>query len=204
MRPLSRGPSRRTYLTYKSYHDDLFAAYGPFCAYCEKKDHDLDIEHVEPKSKVPTKKTSWSNLLLACATCNRDFKKAWNHNRNGYVFPDLDETLKVFHYRGDGTIAALTAAAGAMRNLCGLNRDAAISNRRDVLKRAIDTKREVLAGIRRPEDVIGWAVTMGHWSVWVSVYHDVPAMMTLLSDPQHFPGTRAAFHHPRNRPRIKV
>lgn len=204
MRPLSRGPSRRKYKNYKTYHKDLLVAYGPYCAYCEKKDHDLDVEHVEPKSKVPDKKTDWHNLLLACLTCNRDFKKAVNFNRKGYVFPDLDETLKVFHYQGDGTISAVTAAAVAMRKLCGLNRPAAIGNRQDALKRAIDTKREVLAGTRRPEDVIVWAAILGHWSVWVSVYHDVPDMMRLLCDPQYFPGTRATFLHPVNRPRIKI
>ena len=204
MRPLSRGPSRRNYTDYKSYHKDLFDAYGPYCAYCEKKDHDLDIEHVEPKSKVPTKKTTWSNLLLACPTCNRDFKKSWNHSRKGYVFPDTDETLKVFHYRADGTLRAVTTAAVEMRKLCGLNRPAAISNRQDALKRAIDTKREILAAKRQPKDVIDWAKALGHWSIWVSVYHDVPDMMALLCDPVHFPGTRLTFLHPVNRPSIKI
>lgn len=204
MRPLSRGPSTKKYKDYKRYHKDLLRSYGPFCAYCEKKDYDLDVEHVEPKSVVPAKTTDWNNLLLGCVNCNRDFKKSWNKSRSGYIFPDLNETFKVFHYRADGTISAVTAAAVETRQLCGLNRPAAISNRQDALKRAIDTKREVLAGTRRPEDVIVWAATLGHWSVWVSVYHDVPAMMTLLCDPQHFPGTRVTFLHPVNRPRIKI
>ncbi|KWS44352.1 HNH endonuclease [Pseudomonas syringae] len=204
MRPLFRRPSRRSYKTYQSYWNDLFDAYGPFCAYCETRTRDLDVEHVEPKSLVPGKKTSWRNLVLACLTCNRDFKRANNANRDGYVFPDYDETLKVFHYRRDGTVGAVTRASVATRKLCGLNRDAAIGSRQDALKRAIDTRKEFNAGTRKPEDIIVWAAVLGYWSIWVSVYHDVPAMMTLLCDHRYFPGTRATFLHPNNRPLIRI
>lgn len=44
------------------------------CAYCESKithvDHG-DIEHVVPKSKVPSLAFEWVNLTLACRICNQ-------------------------------------------------------------------------------------------------------------------------------------
>ncbi|MEW9671591.1 HNH endonuclease [Ammoniphilus sp. 3BR4] len=44
------------------------------CAYCESKlthtDYG-DIEHIEPKSKVPSKTFSWENLTIACRRCNQ-------------------------------------------------------------------------------------------------------------------------------------
>lgn len=204
MRPLVRPPSRRSYKTYQSYWPDLLKAFGPYCAYCEAQTWDLDVEHVQPKSRVPKKELSWRNLVLACLTCNRDFKKAKNANRKGYVFPDYDETLKIFHYRPNGTLGASTRASVAMRKLCGLNRYAVINGRQDALERAIETRREFDAGTRKPEGIIIWAQRMGCWSVWVSVYHDVPAMMTLLCDHRYFPGTRATFLHPDNRPLIRI
>ncbi|MFD0672655.1 HNH endonuclease [Cohnella sp. GCM10027633] len=45
------------------------------CAYCESKithiDHG-DIEHIEPKSKVPNKTFMWSNLTIGCTKCNQN------------------------------------------------------------------------------------------------------------------------------------
>jgi uncharacterized protein (TIGR02646 family) len=43
------------------------------CAYCESKVRHIaygDIEHVVPKSKVPTKAYAWDNLTIACDVCN--------------------------------------------------------------------------------------------------------------------------------------
>lgn len=202
MRPLKRLPNGKSYKTYQSYKSDLLKRYGPYCAYCEKKDHDLDVEHVEPVSKSG-KITDWNNLLLGCPTCNRDFKKAANQSRKGYVFPDHDETFKVFHYGSNGSIKATTPAAVATRKLCGLERPAAISNRLDAFRRAIDMKREVQAGTRHAADVLPWARYMGHWSVWMTVFHDVPSVIALLRAPADFPGTRPTFQKPTQPPIVK-
>ena len=43
------------------------------CAYCESKIRHVthgDVEHIAPKSKVPSKAYAWSNLTLACDVCN--------------------------------------------------------------------------------------------------------------------------------------
>lgn len=202
MRPLSRIPTWQQYKHYKSFKPLLLQSFGPYCAYCEKKDWDLDVEHVQPKS-VSGLDTVWTNLLLACPTCNRDFKKAFNPSRSGYVFPDLDETFKVFHYHSSGTISALTAAAVATRHLCGLDRAGACSNRADAFLLAKQMKKEVQSGKRTPADTVIWAQHMGHWSVWMTVFFDVPSVLALLASPQAFAGTRTQFESPANPPVVR-
>ncbi len=43
------------------------------CNYCENNEA-TDIEHIFPKSKFPNKTFIWENYLLACRTCNTDYK----------------------------------------------------------------------------------------------------------------------------------
>ena len=194
MRPLQRPANSNTYTTYKKYKPDLLKAFGGYCAYCEKKDGDLDIEHVEPTSKGEGA-TDWNNLLLGCPSCNRDFKKAKNLGRAGYAFPDTDETFAIFRYHDDGRIDGITDEAKATIKLCGLNRDpGALSNRADAFKRACHMKQLIQARKLSPNDVI--SLVGGFWSVWMTVFHDVPEVIALLSDPQHFLGTRPQFQKP--------
>ncbi len=47
----------------------LLEKWGRTCAYCEKKDLPLQVEHIVPKSKGGPDRVS--NLTLACAPCNR-------------------------------------------------------------------------------------------------------------------------------------
>jgi uncharacterized protein (TIGR02646 family) len=44
------------------------------CMYCEDS-HGTDIEHFWPKSKYPARAFDWLNYLLACSTCNSNFKR---------------------------------------------------------------------------------------------------------------------------------
>lgn len=202
MRPLERLPNGNNYSNYKNYKNDLIDRYGKYCAYCEKADADLDVEHIEPKSKHKLKITDWNNLLLACPTCNRDFKRAFNDSRIGYVFPDVDETFEVFHYHSNGLIDGLTDEALKTIELCGLNRDAPeFSNRRAVIDTAFEFKEEMERTKIIP-NVIPWVKRMGHWSIWMTVFHDVPEVIAQLSDPKHFPGTRPQFQKPSNPPQL--
>ena len=73
MRPLQRPEyTGKPVKKHKDYLDDLLSAFGQYCAYCERFDK-LDVEHVIPQSKAPELTLTWSNLLLACSRCNRDF-----------------------------------------------------------------------------------------------------------------------------------
>jgi hypothetical protein len=51
------------------------------CAYCESKILHIDygdIEHIEPKMKVPEKTFDWNNLTLSCNKCNLKKKEYYN------------------------------------------------------------------------------------------------------------------------------
>jgi 5-methylcytosine-specific restriction endonuclease McrA len=51
------------------------------CAYCESKITHIDygdIEHIEPKSKVPLKTFTWENLTIGCAKCNQNKKEYYD------------------------------------------------------------------------------------------------------------------------------
>jgi len=50
--------------------------YKSKCAFCEAKVERTDVEHYRPKSIYYWLAYSWDNLLLACPTCNQDYKKA--------------------------------------------------------------------------------------------------------------------------------
>lgn len=199
MRPLERLPNGKQYKTYQSYKTDLETHYGPFCAYCEKQGRDLDVEHVEPASKSG-KVTDWTNLLLACPTCNRDYKKARNDTRAGYAFPDDAETFALFNYLRNGTIQAQSPEAEAMKTLCGLGRSQASSDRADLFFLCCRFKSSLVAGRQTPEEIVGYAKIKGYWSVWMTAFHDIPAVVALLCDPRHFPGTRPTFARPTAAP----
>jgi len=49
--------------------EDLLEKYNRTCAYCDKTDVPLQVEHIVPRSKGGTDRVS--NLTLACAPCNR-------------------------------------------------------------------------------------------------------------------------------------
>lgn len=64
---------------YGEAKDELAAALGNFCSYCEsplQNARDLDVEHRLPKSFYPTEMLRWENFVLGCSLCNRDIKKA--------------------------------------------------------------------------------------------------------------------------------
>src|SRR5689334_14410663 len=44
------------------------------CCYCEDS-AGTDIEHFYPKVAYPDRAFSWPNYLLACSTCNSNFKR---------------------------------------------------------------------------------------------------------------------------------
>jgi hypothetical protein len=193
MRPLERTVNNKNYKDYHSYEIPLRDAFGDYCAYCEKKDAGLEIDHVVPHSKGGGF-ADWNNLLRVCSACNQ-FKKAKNTSRMRYAFPDTDETFAIFHYHSDSRIEGVTSEARATIVLCGLNyvkgqcdRYDAQDARLDAFKKANKAKKLVQTGKLSPDDAMVFFA--GCWSVWMTVFYDVPAMIALLSDPRHFPGTR--------------
>ncbi|MYB26149.1 MAG: hypothetical protein F4X32_01425 [Candidatus Dadabacteria bacterium] len=68
--------------------DFLYKSQHGKCCYCERKrdKRETDVEHFRPKAKVEGVKEdhqgywwlaySWQNLLIACKTCNQEYKKS--------------------------------------------------------------------------------------------------------------------------------
>ena len=112
MRSVQRGPrptgndgSRISFQKYGQakgpLREHLIERIGEYCSYCERCG-DLHVEHVIPKSKAKNLETEWSNLLLGCVNCNSR-KSNKNDSRDGYLWPDRDDTFNAFvDTRADG------------------------------------------------------------------------------------------------------
>ena len=57
---------------HKEIRKELGKIYKEKCAFCEQKQEIMEVEHYRPKSIYYWLAFSWDNLLLACATCNRN------------------------------------------------------------------------------------------------------------------------------------
>ncbi|PEP78615.1 HNH endonuclease [Bacillus toyonensis] len=72
------------------------------CAYCESSfiatDYG-DIEHIEPKSKVPSKIFEWNNLTIACGKCNLS-KRDYLNAKLPLLNPYIDEPEKEIRFIG--------------------------------------------------------------------------------------------------------
>ncbi|WP_053249832.1 HNH endonuclease [Ensifer adhaerens] len=75
------------------------------CAYCESVVRHIthgDIEHVAPKSKVPSKAYEWENLTLACDICNENKGDEYTadpaHSQDSLIDPYRDDPKEHFLY----------------------------------------------------------------------------------------------------------
>lgn len=79
--------------------DTLIEETNGKCAYCESKILHIDygdIEHIEPKKKVPKKTFQWDNLTLSCRKCNLKKKEYYDPSLpliNPYLDNPEDEIL---------------------------------------------------------------------------------------------------------------
>ncbi|TKI05690.1 HNH endonuclease [Martelella alba] len=189
LRPAYTGPA---ITDYKSYLSSLLTAYGNYCSYCERMDK-VDVEHVVPKSHARHLEVDWHNLLLGCPRCNRDFKKNRNTSRVGYVWPDEDNTYTLLKYHADGRVEP---AAGLPRplqkrvlatlNLVCLDDSTKVQKplclgRRTAFQIAEMVKQNYLAGNQTLEEIKDF-VRAGHWSVWYTVFRDIPEVMRALAE----------------------
>lgn len=189
-------------------NDNHLASY---CSYCERPIlTNLAVEHIEPQggpSGKPQLKGRWDNFLLACVNCNST-KKDKQVIFNSLYFPDRDNTFHAFKYIEDGNIQPRNAgdqiAVDTLR-LTGL--DKAARQTHDVSDRVIAEERssqrmqvwklaEIClkdfdsnpTNITVKDSIVRNAVLSGFFSVWMTVFCDVPEMMNLFVDA--FSGTR--------------
>ena len=87
---------------YNKAKSNLLERIGEYCSYCERTG-DLHVEHVVPRRRRPDLTEEWTNFLLGCTNCN-GIKSNRNHSRDGYIWPDRDDTEAAFEYLPDGIV----------------------------------------------------------------------------------------------------
>jgi len=97
MRAVDKGNSTKVYAKYGDALVDLTDRLGHYCSYCEMGVNNMiEIEHVHPVHNGGAE-LEWNNFLLSCKYCNT-IKSNNNLDRNGYFWPDLDNTDLLFDY----------------------------------------------------------------------------------------------------------
>ena len=208
MRCVDRGPwpldeenREKRFRSYRKAKADLLARLGNYCSYCERPG-DLHVEHVIPVKHREDLEGEWTNFLLGCANCNGT-KQHRNRSRDGYLWPDEDNTRAVFEYLPDGIVRVRAdipepdrTEAENLFNLVGLGRrptndpqasDLRWRKRREAWRTA-EMARQSIAEGNDPELVIRLAQASGFWSVWMAVFHEYPDVRDRLEG--GFPGTR--------------
>ena len=208
MRCVDRGPwpldeenRQKRFRSYRKAKADLLARLGNYCSYCERTG-DLHVEHVIPVKHREDLEGDWTNFLLGCANCNGT-KQHRNRSRDGYLWPDEDDTQAVFEYLPDGIVRVRAGipepdrtAAENLFNLVGLGRRPTNDPRASDLRwrkrreawRTAEMARQSIAEGDDPEWVIRLAQASGFWSVWMAVFHEYPDVCDRLEG--GFPGTR--------------
>ena len=203
MRRVYRGPPPPgTLQHYKNAKSDLLDRIGAYCSYCERRG-DLHVEHVVPKSRKPDLENDWTNFLLGCRNCN-GIKGNRNQSRNGYLWPDRNDTETAFEYLPDGIVKVRanrrkTERARARKLFClvGLGRrpgndpqaqDRRWQGRKEAWRIAVEARADLVNSNANVEAVVRLALATGYWSVWMAVFADHPDVRLRLRSA--FPGTR--------------
>jgi hypothetical protein len=204
MRAIDKGAAPRQYSQYNDAKRDLIDRTGPFCAYCELPIRDLGyIDHVHPQSKGGAA-SDWDNFLLSCFFCNL-VKSDRNLGRDGYLWPDRDNTDLAFGYAQEFAVRPASslneeqrAAAQKLIDLAGLDRTAASSTRQDMRWRSRNEawkkaqemyeawqKRENQRGLLKAIPMIAHAT--GYYSIWATVFAQEPRLLAAMQS--RFPNT---------------
>ena len=197
IRPEFKGNRPRRY---GDYLQPLLTDFGRYCSYCERLEK-LDVEHVVPKSIAPELELEWSNLLLGCLRCNRDFKKNHNHSRDGYIWPDQHNTFAMLHYDATGrvrTASDLTPeeqrcaqATITLLKLDDSDQPQIVLNqhRRTTFRIAQKQKQDYQNGYTSVDEICDLA-SLGYWSVWMTAFAEFPEVVTALILMSQYPNTR--------------
>jgi uncharacterized protein (TIGR02646 family) len=192
MRPVDKGNAPKIYSDYKLARPDLAGVIGYYCSYCEMPVKNMiEVEHVHPQANGGNV-TDWNNFLLSCKYCN-NAKLNHNQNRNGYLWPDQDNTDLAFDYSEQSVIESKSGLTANQKlyaddtiELIRLNRipgrapeptpaDTRWVSRQDAwgeakksLNRWNQSPTPVMA-----EQIAGSAKGFGHYSIWLTVFRGV-------------------------------
>lgn len=209
MRPLNRAEHAagdEPFANYAQAKPALIDAIGGFCSYCEAHQGEgLDVEHVHAIDNDGPR-LRWDNFLLSCSVCN-SLKGTKNAGRDGYCWPDRDNTGRAFRVDATGRISitpqlepaerSLAQATASLLNLLSFpgsnpppsRADRRVEQRRKMWKKAI-AMRQMLAS--QDSDLARHflseaAAANGFWTVWMTVFQDDPDLRRRLIEA--FPGT---------------
>lgn len=224
MRPIEKGHTPidsnglpKDYKPYQNARGDMIARLGEYCSYCEMHaDADLAIEHVKHKDRYPQYKFDWNNFLLSCRNCNstKGRTDTGGIKFSDYLWPDIDNTLLAMEYSVGGIVKAnpnlnglLKAKAERLIRLVGMDKtplndpqqkDRRWNNRREAWDLAVKWKSKLsnnnIPDIR--EAIKDIALSNGYFSIWMTVFHDDPDMLSRLIEA--YPGTCSNCFDPSN------
>lgn len=205
MRPVNKGAAPKTYANYRDARVDLANRIGRYCSYCEMIVwNSIEVEHVIPVHNGGNA-VDWENFLLSCRYCNA-IKKNNNPNRQGYLWPDDENTLLAFSYH-NGLITASPSLTPSLKteaqntiDLCGLDRTPATAitpteadtrwlSRYEAWGKATASYKnwQSCPTKEMAEQIVISAVAVGHFSVWMEVFKHEPYLRQLFID--QFVGT---------------
>ena len=200
--PLDAQNNPKRFQPYNKAKADLLDRLGEYCSYCERPG-DLHVEHVVPKKHRQDLQEDWANMLLACSNCN-GIKRSNNLSRQGYLWPDKDNTEAAFSYFPEGIVrvrenlpSRIRTKAEKLFNLVGLDRiptkdpsarDRRWAKRRAAWGKAVLIRQRFKEGVADVDSVIELAQARGFFSVWMTVFANEPQICRRLR--QSFPGTR--------------
>lgn len=224
MRPIERGQTpmddngiNKEYHPYQEARGDMIARLGEYCSYCEMHaDADLAIEHVKHRDQYPLNEFDWDNFLLSCRNCNSTKGRTDTGGNQflEYLWPDKDNTFFAIAYSVGGIVMAnpnldfpLQEKANQLIRLVGLHRtpnndpqmsDRRFNNRREAWDIAASRKSAIQNNdsTELRETVVELALAKGYFSMWMTVFHDDPDMLSRLIEA--FPGTSTICFDPNN------
>src|SRR5580698_3361654 len=134
--PHKRRHGPRGYRSYESYKPWLRDEFYFRCNYClcrerwfpDGDDH-FGVDHLEPQSRMPERRTDYDNLVYACCRCNAA-KQDCNWLPNLFDQP-LSKHLQVLE---DGTIQGLTPQGTVWIQVCSLDRPKLTAFRKGLLR----------------------------------------------------------------------
>lgn len=222
MRPVHRGDwpkdgagAEVTFADYGHARPHLIARLGDYCSFCEVQLSSPDVEHIRHKKGNPDLEREWSNLLLACRSCNstKSTQVTTAADVEARLWPHLDRTFEAYVYEAGGVVrlatqedpllaqrAHLTAEMVGLLKLPGhgLTREQVLrdSDRRyrlrsqaweEAIQARADLDKEDSVSNRRL--ILISAGARGFWSVWLTVFRDDAQMVADLIACRSFPGT---------------
>lgn len=183
---------------------------GEFCHLCEMAvSHQIAVEHIKSRYHFPRLSNSWTNFLLSCSHCNsqKSSKRLAVPYRKRYLWPHIHNTLLAFEVPLTGanlglvmprstlsTNATLVRRAKDLINLYGLDKDTTASKaadrrftlRLEAIQMATDRRLEYEQGQATIPAIVEMARKTGFFTVWFTVFSDVPAVKSALVNEPRF------------------